>query len=860
MANGRAGLVISSDASNNQTGGWGPGEENTISGNVAEGMIIDGNNNATTANAIVGNNIGTDASGSLPRGNGGHGISIFNAADATIIGGAGVDAGNTIAHNGAVGVRLAPNAGTTAMLGNSIVANTGLGIDLSDDGVTANDGGDGDSGPNDLLNFPVPTSANESAGTVTVDFDLDAPAGDYRIEFFTNPSGTDPTGNGEGETFVHAYPVVAHPGGAASYSTAYTGSAGDIIAATTTEDLGGGNFGATSEFSTTLTAGPLIAIVNSTGDASDTTPGDGVCDTGGLNSEGNPECTHRAAIEEANAGTAVSVINYAIPASDAGHTAGIWTMTPATDYPVLTLPVTLDATTQPGFAGDPVIQLDGSAVGSSSAGIMIHSDDSEVRGFIVHSFVDEGIEIDGLLGGGDRNTVAGNWVGIDSTGAAAPNGDNGILVARDAVDNTVGGPNPDDANVAAGNTTGGIGMRLPGTENNLIRGNFVGVLEDGVTPVPNGTAGIRLFESAANNTITKNTIRSNTGPGVLIELTALADNAIIDNEIVGNTGLGIDIDPLGANPNDGGDGDTGPNDRLNHPVLTAASESAGTVAIDFDLDVPVGDYHIEFFTNASGADPSGFGEGETLVHSYTVIGHPGGSASYSTGYTGAAGDIISATTTEHSPGPVYGSTSEFSATLTAGPLVAVVNSTGDASDTTPGDNVCDTGNLNSEGNPECTLRAAIEDLNAGSDISDIEFSIPVADAGHSAGVWTISPASQLPDITRTVTIDAATQSGASANTAAAPLGLDTKIAVKLDGALAGAGADGFRINAAAPGTEIRGPSHLGRGGRGAARMVGAAPRRRLIRRRACGPAPPGWPAGARRLAVPAACRSRSWRG
>ena len=70
--------------------------------------------------------------------------------------------------------------------GNSVYGNTGLGIDLAEDGVTANDAGDGDTGDNDLLNYPVITSAVESGGSVTVTFDLDVPAGTYRVEFFDN--------------------------------------------------------------------------------------------------------------------------------------------------------------------------------------------------------------------------------------------------------------------------------------------------------------------------------------------------------------------------------------------------------------------------------------------------------------------------------------------------------------------------------------------------------------------------------------------------------------------------------------------------------------------------------------------------
>src|SRR5262249_1482087 len=73
--------------------------------------------------------------------------------------------GNVIAFNGGAGVVvgtdtahgfLATQAGTgNAVLGNSIFANAGLGIDLGNaDGVTPNDPGDADTGPNNFQNFP----------------------------------------------------------------------------------------------------------------------------------------------------------------------------------------------------------------------------------------------------------------------------------------------------------------------------------------------------------------------------------------------------------------------------------------------------------------------------------------------------------------------------------------------------------------------------------------------------------------------------------------------------------------------------------------------------------------------------------
>jgi hypothetical protein len=89
----------------------------------------------------------------------------------------------------------------------------------------------------------------ESGGTVTVDYDLDVPAGDYRIEFFTNPSGADPSGYGEGEVLSHIQAITHTGSGAESFSVGFAGSTIEIVSAIATRDLGGSVYGVSSEFS-----------------------------------------------------------------------------------------------------------------------------------------------------------------------------------------------------------------------------------------------------------------------------------------------------------------------------------------------------------------------------------------------------------------------------------------------------------------------------------------------------------------------------------------------------------------------------------------------------------------------------------
>jgi len=252
LSNGEHGIHILNGSSNNLIGGAGLG--NLISGNDIRGIDIGG---ASTGNVIEGNIIGRNATNtaSIPNLTGGVLIDSSNNR----IGGTAANVGNVIAGNSVFpGVALTGGATGNAVLQNAIFANAGLGIDLGNDGVTANDTGDVDTGPNDRLNWPFIYKVSESGGTLTVDFALDLQAGSYRIEFFENPSGADPSGNGEGETFAGSLNINHTGSGPAAFSHGFPGAVGDTITATTTVCTDGATcaaFGSTSEFSNEFTVG-----------------------------------------------------------------------------------------------------------------------------------------------------------------------------------------------------------------------------------------------------------------------------------------------------------------------------------------------------------------------------------------------------------------------------------------------------------------------------------------------------------------------------------------------------------------------------------------------------------------------------
>ncbi len=220
-----------------------PGARNVISGN-AVGLEVA---NAAQGREIKGNFIGTSLDGSDGTvGNDGDGIRLFNSGsdpDEVAIGGPLAGEANRIFFNGDAGVSIEDGI-ENPVLRNAIGSNDDLGIDLGDDGVTANDPGDGDGGPNKLQNFPDLTKAEANPAETRIEGMLSSqPSKTYQVEFFTS-SSCDASVHGEGESYLGAFPLTTGPDGNAPFSTGVgPGTVGDWLTATATDPDGN-----TSEF------------------------------------------------------------------------------------------------------------------------------------------------------------------------------------------------------------------------------------------------------------------------------------------------------------------------------------------------------------------------------------------------------------------------------------------------------------------------------------------------------------------------------------------------------------------------------------------------------------------------------------
>ncbi|MEQ1828090.1 MAG: hypothetical protein ABL921_19170 [Pirellula sp.] len=240
---------------------------NLISGNNGSGIdMLDGGANSTT---IQGNLIGTQANGTSSLGNTAEGILIGGTTTGGTIGGTTAGQGNTIAFNGGDGIAVTGSSTNVAVLGNSIHSNTAQGIDLANDGITYNDINDADSGANGLLNFPVLKTAISAGGNTTITGKVTGLASTtFRVEFFSNSHrAQDATGYGEARTYLGSVSVTTNASGQASFSTSLTGitlETGGTVTATATVDLGGGSFGASSEFAGNILANQTNLMITGT--------------------------------------------------------------------------------------------------------------------------------------------------------------------------------------------------------------------------------------------------------------------------------------------------------------------------------------------------------------------------------------------------------------------------------------------------------------------------------------------------------------------------------------------------------------------------------------------------------------------
>lgn len=236
------------------------------------------------------------------------------------------------------------------------------------------------------------------------------------------------------------------------------------------------------------------------------------------------------------------------------------TLTPPTTLPEITDAVVLDGTSQPGFTGNPIIELSGTNAPAGAPGLILSTSGSTVRGLVINRWLGSGIEIRGGFG----NVVEGCWIGVSLAGTSARGNSLAGILVRESSGNQIGGTTAARRNVISGNRGHGILIHGSTSTSNRIEGNFIGLSPTGTSVIRNEVYGIAI-DRAPDTVIggetagAGNVISGNSQYGVWIggppfgsgDLVAPENTRILGNVIgldpagmvsLGNLGDGIHLD------------------------------------------------------------------------------------------------------------------------------------------------------------------------------------------------------------------------------------------------------------------------------------------------------------------------------
>ncbi len=268
--------------------------------------------------------------------------------------------------------------------------------------------------------------------------------------------------------------------------------------------------------------------------------------TGDLSSGGSPgSVSLRMAINESDA-TPATASNPNLIKFDISSTAALETISPKSALPVLTQPVILDGTSEPGYLASlpPLIQVVGTSAGTTAVGLTITASGSQVRGLAIDGFKAGGL----LVNGASNVTIRQDWIGVEPSASESPQGNvgYGVMLEGGAKGGTLVG------DVISGNSGDGVILSGSGTENNVLQADFVGTDSSGSQCRPNTADGVLLEGSASHNTLggataaELNVISGNGTNGV--ELASAAQGNVVDGNYIGAS-YPTDDDSSSALPN-----------------------------------------------------------------------------------------------------------------------------------------------------------------------------------------------------------------------------------------------------------------------------------------------------------------------
>jgi len=243
-----------------------------------------------------------------------------------------------------------------------------------------------------------------------------------------------------------------------------------------------------------------------------------VTSSGDANSSG----TLRWAINQANAGPGADIIAFNMSAP--------YLVSPTGTLPTVTEEVLINGRTQPGYAGIPLVCIDGG--GTLADGLIVQGESIQIRAVRVSGFSNAGLSF----------YFATN--GVVQACDIMSNGTYGIWVYM-SPNCRFGGTDATNRNIISANSNTGIYLDHGSTTNNVVEGNYIGTTRDGRTASGNGY-GVAIGYCEHNiiggsNTASRNVISGNIH-GVELE------NSANRNVVVGNY-IGVDVTGTNALPN-----------------------------------------------------------------------------------------------------------------------------------------------------------------------------------------------------------------------------------------------------------------------------------------------------------------------
>jgi len=683
VSNANDGITLNG-APGNTIGSAASGGGNVISGNGFSGVAMD--TGGASNNIVLGNFIGTGATGMTALGNQNAGVTI-SAAAGNQVGGTNSGARNVISGNGQSGVYLYGSGAT----GNCIQGNyIGLGISGSivvsnaNDGITINGvpgntigggnviSGNGFSGvaidaggaSNNLVlgNFIGTDTAGKTAlGNQNAGVTISAGAGN-QIGGTNSGAGNVISGNKQDGIFLTV------------------GAAGNLIEGNLIGLSAAGTNAIPNGFNGISLSGAVSNIIGGVVPAArnlisgNTFNGVGILAvTDTLNTIcGNyigTDVTGKKAVANVLAGVRVQGCSNVI----GGVTAGSGNLISGNGQQGVWL-VGLDGNVTGNAIQGNLIGLDGTGISSlpngnagvgisSAAGNHIGGTASGARN-VISANDDAGIVFIGA--GTTGNQVQGNYIGTDATGALGRGNRFEGIYMQGSLTNSIGGNAAGAGNLISGNNT--RGLWLTNASWNVIQGNFIGTQADGTNALGNAAHGIDLDVNATNNTVggaaagagNRIAFAQTNYAGVRVRTGAL-NNLISGNAIFNNGALGIDLGNNGVNTSvdcENGVAANAANKGQNYPVLTNVYSGTAT-QIRGTLDSGAGKtYLLQFFSSPAG-DPSGYGEGQVFLgQTNLTLGATMCSSNFTVllPVSVPAGWVITATATDSA-----NNTSEFSA-------------------------------------------------------------------------------------------------------------------------------------------------------------------------------------------------------